>query len=201
MAQNIAQKRAAKASRRKAVVAERRKLELVDSSLAAQIARAAQMPIQYCYLSERLFDAGIGTMILARGETSYRLAAAVFLIDAWDFGVKDAFFSIVGEETFENMLTRIEATGHIKSIKPADARKLLRDAAAWSASNGIAPYRDYAVIEKLFGDVNADDCDYIFNFGNIAEPVTIDKRDDKRVQEVQALQNERQRFLALEKQD
>jgi hypothetical protein len=183
------------------VVAEKRKLELVDSSLAVQIARAAQMPIQYCYLSERLFDAGIGTMILARGEPPYRLAAAVFLIDAWEFGVKDAFFRPVGEETFESMLARIEETGDIKSVKPAEARKLLHDAAAWSASNGIAPHRDYAVIEKLFGDVNADDCNYIFSFGNAAEPVTILKRDDPRVQEVHELQNEGQRFLALEKQE
>lgn len=196
MAANMAQKRAAKANRRKAVVAERRKLELVDSSLAVQIARAAQMPIQYCYLSERLFDAGMGTLILARGETPYRLAAAVFLIDAWQYGVKDAFFSTLGEEAFENTLARIEGTGAVKSIKPAEARKLLHDAATWSASNGIAPHRDYAIIEKLFGDVNAGDCNYIFNFGNIAEPVTILKLDDPRVQEVQALQREWQASLS-----
>jgi hypothetical protein len=38
----MAQKRAAKANRRKAVVAGKRKTELVDSSFAVQIARAVQ---------------------------------------------------------------------------------------------------------------------------------------------------------------
>jgi hypothetical protein len=76
----MALKRAAKANRRKAVVAEKRKTELVNGSLAAQVMRAAEMPIQQCLLTGRLFDAGIGTLMLARGATPYNLAVGVFLI-------------------------------------------------------------------------------------------------------------------------
>ena len=103
MAPDIAQNRAAKANRRKAIVAGKRKLELVDSSFSVQIARAEQMPIQHCFLSEQRLDAGMGTMILARGKTSYNLAVGVFLIDAWSLGVKDKFFRTAGQETFENI--------------------------------------------------------------------------------------------------
>jgi hypothetical protein len=200
MAPNMAQKRAAKASRRQAVVAGKRKTELVDSSLAVQIARAVQMPIQYCFLSERPFDAGMGTMILARGETSYNLAVGVFLIDAWSFGVKDTFFRTVGEETFEDMIDRIEATGEVKPIDPVDARKLLHDATTWSASNGIAPHRDFAVIEKLFCDVEANNCNNIFEFGYTAKPIEILKRDDPRVQAVREA-GMRWQALTLEAQE
>lgn len=51
MAPNTALKRAAKANRRKAVVAVKRKLEVDNGSLAAQVARAGQAPIQHCLLS------------------------------------------------------------------------------------------------------------------------------------------------------
>jgi hypothetical protein len=61
MAPNIAQKRAAKANRRKAMVAEKRKSELVSSSLAGQVARATPLPIQHCLLSGNLRDSGIAT--------------------------------------------------------------------------------------------------------------------------------------------
>jgi hypothetical protein len=39
------------------------------------------------------------------------------------------------------------------------ARKLLRGLAAWSQSIGFAPHRDFAAVEPIFGDVNADASD------------------------------------------
>jgi hypothetical protein len=61
MATNMALKRAAKANRRKAVVAEKRKLELCNDTLTARVLRAAHAPIRHCLVPETLFDAGIGT--------------------------------------------------------------------------------------------------------------------------------------------
>lgn len=173
MASNMALKRAAKANRRKAVVAEKRKLELLDTSLPTQVLRAAQTPIQHCLLCGGLFDSGMATLILARGVTSYNLALGGFLIDTWCLGVKDTFFHTIGAESFEDLLAKMEAAGPVTSVDPAYARKLLRDAAAWAASLGIAPHRDFAVLDKLFGDVDADSCDVTFQFGRDGEPTYI----------------------------
>ena len=52
MAINIAQKRARKAQRRKQVVAQKRRAEELEASLPARVLRAAQAPIQHCFLSE-----------------------------------------------------------------------------------------------------------------------------------------------------
>src|SRR6202030_3009628 len=51
MATNIAARRAAKASRRKAVVAEKRRAEALETTLPARVRRAADLPIQHCLLS------------------------------------------------------------------------------------------------------------------------------------------------------
>src|SRR5205823_3911949 len=56
MAKNMAPKRAAKANRRKAVLAQRRKAELLTTPLIEKVRRAAQAPIQYCLLSEGLLE-------------------------------------------------------------------------------------------------------------------------------------------------
>jgi hypothetical protein len=173
MAPNMAQKRAAKANRRKAVVAGKRKTELLGGSLAAQMMRAAQTPIKHCLLCGNLPGSGMATLILARGTSPYSLTISGFLIDAWCLGVKDTFFQTGGVEAFENLLARLEETGTVENVDPAYARKLLRDVTAWAASNGVAPHRDFAVLEKLFGNVDPDASDATFAFGVDGKPAYI----------------------------
>jgi hypothetical protein len=166
MTANMVLKRAAKASRRKAIVAQKRKAELIDNSPAAQVLRAARAPIRHCVMSQVLFDCGLGTVILARGATAFDLAFSGFLVDAWGRGVRDAYFRRISGDTFESWLATVHAESPLEDIDPSHARKLLRDAAAWAAAtHGLAPHRDFAVAERLFGDVSADACDATFQFG------------------------------------
>jgi hypothetical protein len=166
MTANMALKRAVKANRRKAVVAEKRKTELIGNSPAAQVLRAAQAPIRHCVMSQVLFDCGLGTVILARGATAFDLAVSGFLVDVWGRGVKDAYFRRISGDTFERWLAAVDAESPLEPVDPSYVRKLLRDAAAWAAaSHGFAPHRDFAVAERLFGDVSADACDATFQFG------------------------------------
>jgi hypothetical protein len=53
------------------------------------------------------------------------------------------------------------------------ARKLLRDVVAWSRSIGFAPHRDFAVVERLFGDVDSNASDAAFQFGREGKPVYV----------------------------
>jgi hypothetical protein len=61
----------------------------------------------------------------------------------------------------------------MQAVDPAHARKLLRDVTAWTRSRGIAPHREFAAIEKLFGDVDADACTTVFEFGRDGEPYDV----------------------------
>jgi hypothetical protein len=67
--------------------------------------------------------------------------------------------------------TRFIAT--MAPVDPSYARKLLRDLAAWSQSIGFAPHPDFAAVERIFGDVNADASDAVFWFGRDGKPVYI----------------------------
>jgi len=173
MATNMAQKRAKKAQRRKEVVAQKRKAEMLEAGLSAQVLRAVEAPIQYCLLTESLFEIGIGTLVLARGATRHHLAMSSFLIDVFCLGIKDVMFKRLEGEVFEEYMDRANAGAPLVSVDPSYARKLLRDLAAWSQSIGFAPHRDFAAVERIFGDVTADASEASFRFGRDGKPVYV----------------------------
>jgi hypothetical protein len=170
---NMALKRARKAQKRKQVVAQKRRAEALESSLSARVLRAAQAPIRGCFLTESLFDVGMGTLVLARGATRHHIALSSFLIDTFCLGIKDVMFRTVEGEVFEDYMKATDAGCPMVAVDPGYARKLLRDLAAWSQSIGFAPHRDFAAVERMFGDVSADASDAVFRFGRDEKPVYI----------------------------
>jgi hypothetical protein len=173
MATNIALKRARKAQRRKQVVTQKRRAEALETSLPARALRAAGAPIQHCFLAEAVFDIGIGTLVLARGATPHHVVLSSFLIDVFCLGIKDVMFEAVESEVFEQYMDATDAGSPMVAIDPSYARKLLRDLAAWSLSIGFEPHRDFAAVERVFGDVSANANDAVFQFGRDGKPVYI----------------------------
>ena len=173
MAVNMALKRARKAQRRKQVVAQKRRAETLETSLPARVLRAAQAPIQHCLLTEDLFETGMGTLILARGATPHLLALSSFLRDVFCLGIKDVTFESLERDEFAMYVEATDAGSPLVSISPSDARKLLRDLAAWSQSIGFPPHRDFVAVERMFGDVSADASEANFPFGRDGKPLYI----------------------------
>ena len=173
MATNMAQKRARKAQRRKQVVSQMRRAEMLEASLPARVLRAAHAPIQHCFLTESVFDIGIGTLVLARGATRHSIALSSFLIDVFCLGIKDVMFESVESEVFGMYMDATDAGSPMISVDPSYARKLLRELAVWSQSIGLAPHRDFVAVERIFGDVSADASDAVFRFGRDGKPVYI----------------------------
>jgi hypothetical protein len=155
------------------VVAQKRRAEMLEASLPAQVLRAAHAPIQHCFLTESVFDIGIGTLVLARGATRHHVALSSFLIDVFCLGIKDVMFESVESEVFEMYMAATDAGSPTISVDPSYARKLLRELAVWAQSIGFAPHRDFVAVERIFGDVSADASDAVFRFGCDGKPVYI----------------------------
>lgn len=163
-------RKAAKAARRKAIVAEKQKLELSTVSLAGKVRAAAKGPVVRCLMPSHLFKAGVGMIIIARGLPSGLLGCGFFLVDAFCLGVKDAFYREIGEDDLQSRLdAQADVQGHVDAA-PACARKLVRDAVAYAADLGLAAAKDYRAIEAIFGDVDADECAETFTFGKDGKP-------------------------------
>jgi hypothetical protein len=151
-------------------------------SLGARVLRAARAQIQHCLLMDSLFEIGVGTLILARGATPHYVAMGCFLIDVYCLGIKDVTFKELDEEELEPFLQTMDLASPMISVDPSYARKLLRDLAAWSHKSGFAPHREFAAVEPLFGDVNAEACDAVFRFGCDGKPRYIPGPSESRFQ-------------------
>ena len=74
-------KLAAKAARRKAVVATKRQAERLAASPAGKVAAEVQGPVERCLRLREMFSVGIGHLIIARRLPSGPLGIGFFLID------------------------------------------------------------------------------------------------------------------------
>jgi len=146
---------AQKESRRKAVVDERRRAETatMGGRQARQIIDAARALLKTCVVAEKLFADGIGWVVLARTLPSGLVAASFFLADVWCLGVKDAFFVVMTQPKFDERMEVSSQEQPFVDIDPSVARKLLRDAAAYAGSFGLAPSEGFAEAEAIFGDI------------------------------------------------
>jgi hypothetical protein len=177
---------AEKTLRRKAIVAAKRKGEAAQMSGgdARQIGEASRAPVRTSVMSEKLFDDGIGWVVLARTLLSGQVGASFFLVDAWCLGVKDAFFRIMSPLTFKEQIGRSSQERALVEVDPSVARKVLHDAVAFAGSFGLAPCAGYAAAEALFGDTAL--ATKTFRFGKDGKPFYVSGPNDSpaRVQRI-----------------
>jgi hypothetical protein len=168
-------KAAAKAAKRKTVVAER----LAKERQALRISKPrhvdlANSPIAECMLTTGIEAVGIGTLVVARKLPLGRYGVAAFLLDLWCIGVKDAFFHVDDSDDFEAMRDQLGVTS--EPIEPARARLLLQDAVSFGAANGIPAPIEYDDVARLLGDV--EPAGEPFEFGDPGRPHYVVGLDD-----------------------
>lgn len=193
MAANIAQRRSRKAARRKAVVAEKRKAEAMDTSVAARIRHAVAGPIDHCKLHADLFESGMGVLTMVRGAPGETLLCA-FWLDVYCLGIKDIQVRPVTMSEAALFLGMLNEAAPLKEVDPACARKLLRDLAAWAEPIGFSPPRDFAAAERIFGDANPDTCDDVFTFGRNGKPCYVPGPSESSAERLRRVEQLRQRL-------
>lgn len=173
MAKNVAARRAAKAQRRKVIVAQKRQVETLAKSVSGQVRAAAAEPIQHCLVSETLAKTGMGMLVLARGPSPSGVTAGVFLLDTFAMGAKDVFLRSFGGFEFDNFVEQLSEATPMVAVDPGHARKLLHNLVARSRDAGFNPHPDYAKIEAIFGSVDPAACETAFEFGRNGKPLLI----------------------------
>ncbi len=175
MSSRNAQRKHAKATQRKKILEQRRRLEPngAGGGLAHQVRRAAAQPLHACHVQDSIFQTGVGMVFLSRKTGARDRALSGFLVDAYCLGVKDAMFRELDEDEMDQLLDELGTTAPLIPVDPPYARKLLRDAAAYAESLGLPPHPDYPTAELLFGDVAADACGVTFEFGHEGRPLYV----------------------------
>jgi hypothetical protein len=163
------QKRAAK---QKAKRSEKRAKELRRTSTdpTIRLATARKWPVVQALAAPELFSTGIGHLAIARRESEGSVVCAVFLVDAYCLGVKNAFWSVGTHHDFEEIVERIEKIQKMRAIEPACLVKMVRGAVAYAQSLHFPAHPDYRHAAMLFDGIDTADCPHQFSFGRDGKP-------------------------------
>jgi hypothetical protein len=142
-----------------------------NAGIAERLHSAAKYAILHCRVSENFYSDGIGWVLVSRQIPGGSVAVAVFLVDRFCLGVKDAFARITGGFSYESdFLRKMGSEFRWHDVTPATARKLVEEAVAYAARFGIAPHADYHKAKAIFGDINAAESTEVFEFGKDGKP-------------------------------
>lgn len=130
-------------------------------------------PVHAAYVGTDVLARGIGYALIARRLPDGRIAAGVFLIDAYCLGVKDAFFMLQSPSEFEDIVRTRFGHANLEPVEPAYARKLIEGAMAYARDLGFEPHRDYRDASLVLGDIDPAACDVTFVFGKDGKPFYI----------------------------
>lgn len=163
--QLIKAKKIAKRKKRKATIRREAVLSGITHRLA--MAQALQAPLYECWERNGLFepDAGMGAVVVTRKTPGDQILMAVFLLDVFCLGVKNAGCMLISERDYRFRLEHIEKTQVLKEVHPVCARKLVEGAEAYASELGFCPHGDYGVAKKIFGDIDKALCPRSFTFG------------------------------------
>jgi hypothetical protein len=142
-------------------------------AMARQIVLAANAPIYESLVPANLFEQGIGNLVFSRSLPDGRLALAVFLLDVFCLGVKDAFFAIVARDAYAKRLSGWSMAESLQPMDPGCFRKLVEGGVAYARKLGFNPHVDYALAHQIFGDEQATACSRSFQYGHAGKPFYI----------------------------
>ncbi|NCD32033.1 MAG: thiamine phosphate synthase [Spartobacteria bacterium] len=130
-------------------------------------------PIYASYAEHRIFEIGLGNMLIARKLPNGLIVFSMFLVDCFCNGVKDILFSIEEPEDFKETLDYIMINNDLVSVAPAYVRKLVEQSVAYAKNLGFEPPEEYADSALIFGNIDVAKCEDTFSFGRDGRPMYI----------------------------
>lgn len=173
MAKNHGARQQKKLAKQKAKRKEKRsnlmRRDSTDPTIRLQ--HAEKWPVVRALIGEELWETGIGTAMIARQEGEGRLVFAIFLVDVFCLGVKDAFWQAGSMEDFKMMVEKTEMNQNLLPIEPACLVKIVNGAADFALSIGFRPHKDFDHAALLFQGIDPSTCTKDYTYGKGGKPL------------------------------
>jgi hypothetical protein len=145
-----------------------------SAGLPERLAAAANYPVLQSWVTMPLWKEGMGSVSLSRQLPNGQVAFAVFLVDRYCLGVKDAFADVSSRQQYEDRIVRkTRAQFSVQELSPAAARKLVESAVEYAKGLGFPPHPDYQRAKLIFGGIDPTECKEEFEFGKDGKPLFI----------------------------
>jgi hypothetical protein len=144
------------------------------AELVERMTTAAKYPILHAWIYEDLWTEGLGTVLLSRELPNGLVAVAVFLVDRYCLGVKNALAGIVSRSAYQTRFVHdMRSAFPVRDVSPATVRKLVEQTVAYASGLGLHPHADHHKAKLLLGDIDPSECKEEFEFGKDGKPMFI----------------------------
>jgi hypothetical protein len=165
------QKLARRKAKEKSKAKRKGTFSLPAFGIAGQLRRASAAPVLHSCRSGRLWEFGIGHVLISRNYPTGHVTFAAFLVDVFCLGVKDTFFNVAPRSKYErDLYGRMSRQDDLVEMAPEAARKLVEGAVAYAEELGLPPHPDYRKAREIFGDIDAGACREEFEYGRKGKP-------------------------------
>src|SRR5436305_1385402 len=111
------------------------------AGLADRMAAAAKFPPLHAWIPDVLETEGIGSVLFSRELPNGMVAVAVFLVDRYCLGVKDALADVLTRSAYETRFVQgMRKEYPASNVSPACVRKRVEAAVAYAGDLGFAPH-------------------------------------------------------------
>lgn len=175
------QKKRQKKLERRAAKRKDRRQELIrrkNRGLGELLALAAGAPILHSRIATTLEEEGLAHVLISRLLPKDRVAVVVFLVDSYCLGVKDCFGRLVVRAEYDNLCKELDKKFEMEDHSPADVRKLVEGSIAYARRLGFEPHPDYHRVKPIFGDLDPQESNREFEFGNEGKPLFVSGPND-----------------------
>jgi hypothetical protein len=144
-----------------------------STGIAALLHHAGEWPVVEAMVPEGLWDQGLGQLVIARQMPDGGIAFAVFLVDTYCLGVKDAFCNILSRFEYRDFVDKLERVGRLEPVSPESFAKLVTEAVAYARTFGLQPHQDYEDARLLLAGIDPSLSTERFAFGKDGKPFYI----------------------------
>jgi hypothetical protein len=153
-----------------------------------RLQRAEKWPVVQALVGAQLWAEGIGYLTIARQESEGGLIFAVFLVDVYCLGVKNAFWRAGTQEDLTDLIRQLEKRQRMRAIAPACLAKIVTGAVEYAQTFGFPPHPDYRHAGMLLAGIDPATCPEEFTFGRDGKPFYIQGPNETPEQAVAIMQ-------------
>ncbi len=143
---------------------------LTSDDPMVRLANAESWLIVESLVPVNLWDEGIGNIILTRRAPGGQFACAVFLVDVWCLGVKNAFWKVLNGSDYNKLLKQTAQHGELREVAPEYLAKLVLSSVDYAQALGCPPHPDYRAAKMLLAGIDPSLCPDTFEFGKDGKP-------------------------------
>ena len=175
MAKNHGARQQKKVAKQKAKRSEKRSnlIRRTSSDPTVRLQSAEKWPVVQALVATNLWKDGLGYLMIARQESEGRLIFAVFLVDVYCLGVKNAFWQAGTPGDFKDLIQKVQTTQAMSPISPPGLVKIVKGALEYALSFGFRPHPDFRHAAMLLEGIDAATCPQEFTFGRDGRPFYI----------------------------